>query len=58
MSKPETTGGIMRKIEKAPDYVRVGLDAYRAALNDRKDWHAAVWAAIDAAVAAKETSNA
>lgn len=51
------TGGISRKVEKAPPHVRVGLDAYRAALNRRQDWHAAVWAAIDAAIIAREVTR-
>ena len=48
------TGGISRKVAHAPRHVRAGLDAYRAALNRREDWHGAVWAAIEAAIEAKE----
>lgn len=44
------TGGIAKKIASQPSYIKAGIDAYRVALNDRKDWHSAVIAAIEAAI--------
>lgn len=53
MTERETpiSPNIARKLADAPPHVLAGLDAYRAALRKRQDWHRAVRAAIDAAVA-------
>lgn len=48
MSK-SLTGAISKKISSMPPHIQAGILAYRDALNSRKDWHAAIAAAIDAA---------
>ena len=45
-----TTGGITKKMASKPPYIQAGVAAYRAALSERKDWHAAVVAAIETAI--------
>ena len=49
---------IAKKLADAEPHVIAGLDAYRAALGKRQDWHRAVAAAIKAALAARPPASA
>lgn len=50
----ELTGAMARKVASYPAHVQAGIAAYRAALLRREDWHAAVAAAVEAALAARD----
>ena len=42
---------IAKRVAAQPAHYQAGIHAYRVALDERKDWHAAVSAAIEAAFA-------
>jgi hypothetical protein len=44
---------IAAKVAAQPAHYQAGIHAYRVALDERKDWHAAVTAAIEAALERK-----
>ena len=44
---------IAKRVAAQPAHYQAGIHAYRVALDQRKDWHAAVSAAIEAALERK-----
>lgn len=44
---------IAKRVAAQPAHYQAGIHAYRVALDERKDWHAAVSAAIEAALERK-----